>query len=118
MEYKDILKKIRELPNEADEEKIGNTAHELEMLSFNPLLLIDTPRLLYMNRSDIIAEAERVASLTPEQLPDFDRESIAGPEDFKHKHLSMLYFNYELLSRLRAGNPEAWDYVHELYEDD
>lgn len=113
-----MIKKINELPEDPSEEKIGSTAHELEMLNFNPLLLIETPALLYMKKDDVIAEVKRVASLPEDSLPPFDRESIADAEDFKLRHLSMLYFNYELLTRLRLDIPEAWDYVHELYEDD
>ena len=40
------------------------------------------------------------------------------PEVFKMNHLKLLYYFYELLTRLRQDDPAAWDEVNELYEDD
>ena len=113
-----IIKKFNELPGDASDAEIKNTASELEMLAFSPVLLIETPGFLYMGKSEITAEAERVLSIPESDLPEYDDSAFAGPDDFRRKQVDMLYFNYELLCRLRKGQPEAWDYIHELYEDD
>lgn len=114
----DILDKIKNLTDDADDSAVVRTAEELRMLSFSPILLIETPNILTMRKSEIITEAERILLLKDSQLPDYDKNGIAGSDDFKQKHLDMLYFYFELITRLRRNEPEAWDYVHELYEDD
>ena len=113
-----IIKIFLELPADASDEEIKTTAEELGMLNFSPTLLVETPGLLYMRKGEIISEAERIADLPAAELPEYNHSAAATSDDFKRKHLDMLYFNYELLCRLRKGQPEAWDYIHELYEDD
>ena len=113
-----ITEKIDLLPEDVPEEIISRTAGELEMLHFTPTLLMDLPGFLYLKKSDIKMEAERILSLDADRLPEYDADKFSGIDDFKNKQLEMLFFHYELLTRLRAGVPEAWDYVHELYEDD
>ncbi len=112
------LDKFKNLPEDPAAEAIKQTAGELEMLSFSPTLLIDTPDFLFFTKTGIIAEAERVAGFPDEKLPEFSNESFNDSNDFRRKHIDLLYYYYELLSRLRLNIPEAWDYVHELYEDD
>ncbi len=112
------IEKFLQLPDDPAEEIINNTAHELEMLNFSPILLIPAPRFLYLTKNELISEVERITDLADDALPEYDKSSINSPAEFRQKHIEMLYFNYELLTRLRAENPEAWDYVHELYEDD
>ena len=118
MQINDIIKKIKELPEDPDSIKIKSTAEELEMLNFSPILLIETPEILYMMKEDIINEINRVMNLDDGDLPDFDDQSFSDSDEFRIKHINLLYYYYELISRLRADIPEAWDYIHELYEDD
>ena len=106
------------LPDDTSEKKIKSTAKELESLNFTPILLIETPDFLYLTKAEILNEVYRVLCLPDEELPDYDRKSFKSAEDFREKQLSLLYFYYELLGRLRLDEPEAWDYIHELYEDD
>jgi hypothetical protein len=39
-------------------------------------------------------------------------------DELKRKNIDILVSQFLLLERLRAGEPEAWDEIHELYEDD
>lgn len=118
MPTSDIINKIKLLPEDPAENKINSTAKELEMLNFSPILFIETPKILYMKKEDIISEIDRVKNLADSELPYFNAQSFSGSEDFREKQINLLYFYYELISRLRMDNPEAWDYIHELYEDD
>ncbi len=115
---KTYLEKFNNLPDDPAAESVKQTAEELEMLSFSPTLMIDTPDFLFFTKAGITAEAERVADLPDEKLPEFSSESFDDSNDFRRKHIDLLYYNYELLTRLRLNVPEAWDYIHELYEDD
>lgn len=112
------LDKFRNLPEDPAPDAVTQTAEELRMLSFSPTLLIETPEFLYFTKAGIIAEAERIAGLPDERLPEFSSESFDNSDDFRRKHIDLLYYYYDLLARLRLNVPEAWDYVHELYEDD
>ena len=118
MPREEILQKIAALPGDADEDAIRKTAEELEMINFTPTLLIDTPGLFYMKKADILSAMYQLMCLPSSELPEFNPKSFIDAEDFRNRQIDLLYFSYELLTRLRRSEPEAWDYVHELYEDD
>jgi hypothetical protein len=108
---------LQNLPADAADDKIQQTARTLEGMSYTPVLLLDTPGFLTMKADDIRDEVRRVMALNPEQI---EQASAAGkdPEKLKFDHLNLLFYHYRLLCRLRRDEPEAWDEVNELYEDD
>jgi len=111
-------KVMGEFPADAPAEKIESTAQTLESKSYEPVLLLKTPGFLRMGCKDIEAEIERVRNMTDRDMLDEGFGDNADFDEFKMKHLQLLVYHYGLLCRLRADDPEAWDTINELYEDD
>lgn len=101
---KTLLKRIQLLPDDASPAAIDETAHILRGMNYSPMLLLDTPAFLNFTKDDLIKELTRIRNLPV--------------SDLNRRHLELLVYNYELLQRLRKNEPEAWDIVNELYEDD
>jgi hypothetical protein len=97
-----ILSQIAELPPDAEPEQIEEAAAELELMNYTPLLLNDVPGFLR------IKKAELVQLIT----------DVAKDPKTTEQHLSLLVYHYALLQRLRRREPEAWDEINELMEDD
>lgn len=87
-------------------------------MSYSPVLLIPTPGFLRMKAKEIEQESERVRALSAEELVQAGMPANEDAEAYKANHLRLLDYHYRLLARLRLDEPEAWDEVNELYEDD
>jgi predicted phage gp36 major capsid-like protein len=99
---------ICELPDDASAIDIESTAHDLECLNYEPILFIKTPTFLRMTKAELMKEINRVLALPAEEASDA----------FKTGHIELLFYHFELLTRLRLQDAEAWDQVNELYVDD
>lgn len=97
---------MAELPDDASEMQIENTAKILEGRTFEPMLLIPTPGFVRMTKEDIRNELGRALQYT--EVSD----------EMKSKHIELLLYYYNLLCRLRLDQADAWDTINELYEDD
>lgn len=109
---------LKEFPEDAPADEINTAAIELEARHYEPVLLIRTPGFLRMRRNDLETEIRRVREMSPQEMR---AEGFAHEDRFnelKAKHLQLLIYHYGLLCRLRLRDPEAWDTVNELYEDD
>jgi hypothetical protein len=106
------------MPPDSPAEAIEKTAMRLQNMSYTPTLLIDTPDFLIMNREGFAKEYKRVSGLSAQKLIEEGMPAGAAPEEFRSNHLRLLEYHYRLLTRLRRDEPEAWDEVNELYEDD
>ena len=111
-------KVLKEFPAETPAGKIEETAKTLEGLHYAPVLLLKTPGFLRMSRTDLEAEILRINNLTNEEMMAEGFAANANFNEFKAKHLQLLIYHYNLLCRLRADEPRAWDTIKELYEDD
>ncbi|MBL7016738.1 MAG: hypothetical protein ISR84_04185 [Kiritimatiellales bacterium] len=99
-----VLHKIEALPPDAPPEQIEQTAAALQAMNYQPTLLNDAPDFFHMTRSGLV---QLIVDLT----------GTPGNE-LTEQHLSLLFYHYALLQRLRRNEPEAWDEVNELMEDD
>jgi hypothetical protein len=99
----EILKKIAALPPDAAPAEVEETARELKAMNYQPMLLNDVPDFFH---------------LTKERLSRLIGELTADSEKLTEQHLNLLVYHYNLLQRLRRNEPEAWDEVNELMEDD
>lgn len=99
---------LNELPDDADALHIESTASDLNSMNFEPLFLVQTPHFFTMKKAELGAEMTRVLQLPADQ----------ASEEIKCKQVEILLYYYELLCRLRLNEPEAWDTINELYEDD
>ncbi len=109
---------LKGFPDDAPASKIESTASDLEAMNYEPVLLLHTPGFLRMGRHDLQQEIERVNDLPPEGMMAEGFGANANFSLFKAKHIQLLIYHYGLLCRLRADEPEAWDIINELYEDD
>jgi len=111
-------KVLKEFPKDAPVEKIEETAKTLEGMSYEPVLLLKTPRFLRMNRDELESEIRRVNQMTTKEMMAEGFAENANFNEFKAKHIQLLIYHYGLLCRLRMDDPTAWDTINELYEDD
>ena len=111
-------KLLKEFPKDAPVGKIEETAGLLEGMSYEPVLLLKTRGFLRMHRKELETEIERVNQMTTKEMMAEGFAENANFNEFKAKHLQLLIYHYGLLCRLRTDDPEAWDTINELYEDD
>jgi hypothetical protein len=67
---------------------------------------------------DIHREIDRIAAMKDKEFKEIKYAQETSPGEFKRRNIDILVSRFLLLERLRAGVPEAWDEIHELYEDD
>ncbi|HSR88080.1 MAG TPA: hypothetical protein VLL07_03930 [Pontiella sp.] len=109
---------LKAFPTDASDEKIEETASVLEGMNYEPVLILKAPGFLRMRRKELEAEIERVIQMTTKELMAEGFAENANFNEFKARHLQLLVYHYGLLCRLRTDDPEAWDIINELYEDD
>ena len=118
-------KRIALLP-EHDSKQVEQAATQLDMLhaSFNTGSL-DLP-LTRMRKHEVIEQIGRFERMNVKEMregwmfePPFDPEDPSGwLEKAKEIRKAYLTEQFELISRLRDDDPEAWDEINELYFDD
>ncbi len=105
------------MPSDASDEQIRLAAEGLERYHYEPFMILKAPGFITWKKADLLAEYDRLVGLdaTSDELT-----AVIGstPAEVVEKQLGMLLYHYGLLCRLRLGDAEAWDVVHELYEDD
>ena len=85
-------------------------------MKYTPTLLTDFPGFLRVDSGAFFTRVEEVLNapdVNPEDLPPDETQ-----DSFRERQVSMLIYHYKLLNRLRQGEPEAWDEINELMEDD
>lgn len=109
---------LREISEDAPQDKIEVAAKTLESKTYEPILLLKTPKFLRMKRADLEKEIARVRAMSDKEMMAEGFAADADFDSFKAKHLQLLIYHYKLLCRLRNDDAEAWDTINELYEDD
>jgi hypothetical protein len=74
--------------------------------------------LIRMNHSQWLKEFYTIKELSQKALLDLGVPEDKNILEYKEKQLSLLLYWCELIFRLRQDEPEAWDEIYELYEDD
>ncbi len=121
----DYQKRISDLPDH-DQKSIDIAAEQLRMLqaSFNTGSM--NINLITMTKNDLIELFRKIETLKLEEFrktwmfePPFNP---AKPEEWldhaKQVRIAYLTEQFELISRLRSDEPEAWDEINELFFDD
>ena len=104
-EYIDkIIEEIKALPEDACKERIESTKSELEGYNYSPLFTLDVPNFFTTTKEDIL---KFVRSISENRRNEIDEED-----------LSLIVYHYKLLQRLRCNDPESWDHVTELMDED
>lgn len=109
---------LKAFPEDAPTDKIESTARVLEGMNYEPVLLLKAPGFFRMGRQALEAEILRVNEMTDEEMMAEGLAVDANFPEFKAKHLQLLIYHYGLLCRLRSDEPEAWDIIYDLYEED
>jgi hypothetical protein len=97
---------------------IESTAKRLEDYRYSPILLIPVDNFIRLTREELIDEMKRTVDLSEAEMRDLGFTDGADLTTKKDQQLNLLVHHFSLLSRLRNDEPEAWDEVEELYEDD
>mgnify|MGYP001041343182 CR=1 FL=1 len=108
---------FEQLPEDATDEQIRLAAEGLERHHYEPMTILKVPGFSTWKKADVLNEYDRLIEL-PADSPELTAVIGSNPEEVREKQLGMLLYHYELICRLRLGDAEAWDVVHELYEDD
>lgn len=101
--------------------EIEASSQALESFNYAPTLLIPTPNFIHFSRQDLLEEIDRIAGANKEDIEkELGIEEKKGQDlgELVLRHLNLLVYHYRLLIRLRQNDPEAWDEINELYEDD
>jgi hypothetical protein len=98
-----ILQKISALPSDESLEQIAHTAARLRAQNFQPVMLVDVPGFLEITRDRLVA---------------FIKDLVESTPDLTQQHMDLLLYQFRLLQRLRRDEPEAWDEINELMDDD
>jgi len=102
----------------ATDEDIERTARDLEKIGYQLPVFVPVKGFLRYRVKDIHREIERIAALKDKELKEIKYAQETSPGEFKRRNIDILVSQFLLLEKLRAGVPEAWDEIHELYEDD
>ena len=102
----------------ATDDDIERTARDLEKIGYELPVFIPVKGFLRYRIKDIHREIERIASMKEKELMEIQYARETSPDELKRRNIDILVSQFLLLERLRADVPEAWDEIHELYEDD
>ena len=111
------IETVQDLPSHSGD-TIEKTAGRLEDYRYSPILLIPVDNFLRLTKEDLIAEMKRTVELSESEMRDRGFTNGADLTTKKDQQLNLLTHHFALLSRLRDDEPEAWDEVSELFEDD
>jgi len=100
------------------DDDIERTARDLEKIGYEAPVFIPIKGFLRYRIKDIHREIDRIVSMKDEDLNEIQYARETSVEEVKRRDIDILVNQFLLLERLRAGVPEAWDEIHELYEDD
>ena len=100
-----IRQQIEALPEDATSEQIEQAAQRLEKLDYQPMLIVEPPDFLRITKDRLLAFID-------------DLTANPGEKQLTEPHLNLLLHQYKLLQRLRRDDPEAWDQISELMEED
>ena len=115
------IKKELESQPETSSEEIEQAAKELEQLNFSPTFILGVPNFIRMTKSGILGKIDEVAAYPKEKLVELGfspAELEDNGEKKKLTQMKIMLYHFKLLTRLRKNEPEAWDEVNELYEED
>ncbi|MDT8390266.1 MAG: hypothetical protein RRC34_07135 [Lentisphaeria bacterium] len=102
---KTIRTAICSLPEDASEEAIEQTARRLKQICYEPLLIRKPSDYLHITKEGLLA---------------FIDELTEGPDagDVTEQDVNLLLHQYQILQKLRQNDPDMWDEITELWEED
>ena len=113
-----ILEQLEGLPEDVSRERIETVARDLERISYSPSFIIEVDGFLRMGKQELLETARGLCALPDERILKLGLHYSDDASRIRGDQLKILLYQYRLLCGLRADEPEAWDEIHELYEDD
>ncbi|MFO7850027.1 MAG: hypothetical protein R6V67_08720 [Spirochaetia bacterium] len=101
-----------------DRSTIDRVALDLERYGYDPGIFFPVPGFASYTAEDMVEEIDRIIDMDEEEVKGFALAEERSVDEIKKISIDMLTDQFLLLEKLRAGEPEAWDEIHELYEDD
>ena len=111
----DLKRRAAALSPEANVEA---TVRRLQAMNWRPEFLLDVPDFARISRDRLIAELESLLAMDDEEVRRRFSGTTLDPRRARRTQAGLLVNAAELLWRLRSDEPEAWDHLNELYEDD
>jgi tRNA/tmRNA/rRNA uracil-C5-methylase (TrmA/RlmC/RlmD family) len=111
------IRDVERLPSHSPE-RIETTAHQLEKIGYSPMLIIPVESFIRFKKDDVIREMKKTASLDESEMAALGFTDGSEHDGRKIQQLSLLRYFFSLVSRLRNDDPDAWNEVSELYQDD
>lgn len=111
------LEKVTNLPSHSHD-AVEKAAARLEDYRYSPMLLIPVNDFIRLTKEELIEEMQRTVDLKESDMREMGFPDGADLTTKKDQQLNLLVHHFSLLSRLRDDEPEAWDEITELYEDD
>jgi hypothetical protein len=101
-----------------DRSTVDRVALDLERYGYDPGIFFPVPDFATYGVSEMEDEIDNIAAMDDEEVSGLPIAQERSAEGAKRLAIDILTSQFLLLERLRAGEPEAWDEIHELYEDD
>lgn len=111
-------KEVRRKAGSWSRATIDKVAMDLERYGYEPGIFFPVPDFSSYSTDDMTEEIDRIAAMDEEEVSGLTIAEDRSIDEVKRIAIDMLTEQFLLLERLRAGEPEAWDEIHELYEDD
>ncbi len=108
---------VEQLPSHSPE-TIDATARRLEKIGYSPMLIMPVENVTRFTKDDMIREMKRTVNLDKGDMAALGFTEDSDLDAKKTQQLNLLRYLFALLSRLRSDDPEAWNEVSELYQDD
>lgn len=105
-EYVDAIREaIESLPDDVQSRQIEQTDRRLESVCYQPFLIREPPDFLRITRDRLLAFIDELTR-------------GAGEQQATEQDLNLLLHQYKFLHRLRLDDPDAWDEITELWQED
>ncbi|MGW8193202.1 MAG: hypothetical protein ACWGOX_02970 [Desulforhopalus sp.] len=118
VEIAQLHKELEGLENNFDHRQIEETAIRLEGCNYAPPIITSVDKFLRFDRQGFVNEIDRILSLPESEACAFDPGSSLSCDNLKVQYISVLFYYYKKLLKLRQGDVEEWDEIDELYIHD
>lgn len=116
--YSESRETLLNLDCRDDTESIEKTAAQLKEISYQPMFLIEVEGFTRFTREDALSTLDELYNYDEEKIGSLPAAANQQPVEVKATIMRTFVKEFTLLEKLRAGLPEAWEEINELYEDD
>jgi hypothetical protein len=115
---KEMKAALRKKARNWDRSTVDRVAEDLERYGYDPGIFFPVPDFASYSAEEMGEQLDSILAMDEEEVEGLAIAEDRSAAEVKRIAVDMLIGQFYLLERLRAGEPEAWDEIHELYEDD